>query len=114
MNIVSIALLALGVLALRIRTRRYIVNVATILLAWQVLALLVGPGVAARSAIDEERARPGAQTFVLGETGVRDAMMTSAATTAISLAAWPFLLIAALRRRDADEASASGARNQTP
>jgi hypothetical protein len=100
LSTISIALAVLGIFALRVRTRRYIINVAALLLVWQAIALLVGPGVAARNAVDDRRSSPVAQDVKPVEDVAREAMMTNGATTALSLVAWPFLLAAALRRRE--------------
>jgi hypothetical protein len=99
MNYVSLLMLALGIFSVRVRTRRYIINVAVLVLVWQLLALLVGPGVAARKAIDGERARVGSDSAMPAESAVREAMMESGASTALSLFAWPFLLAAAMKLR---------------
>jgi hypothetical protein len=98
MNVVSLLMLTLGVLAIRIRTRRYIVNVASLLFVWQAIALLVGPGVAARNAIDAERAQAASTSAAAVDAAVHDAVLTSHLVTALSLVAWPFLLVAALKR----------------
>lgn len=99
MNYVSLLMLALGIFSVRVRTRRYIINVAVLLLVWQLVALLLGPGVAVRNAIDSVRARVESENAVSAESAVREALMESGAVTALSLFAWPFLLAAAMRSR---------------
>jgi uncharacterized SAM-binding protein YcdF (DUF218 family) len=99
MSVVSLFLLCLGIFSIRVRTRRYIINVAAILFVWQLIILLIGPGVMVRKLIDSESAAS-PNTFVSGVNAIYDAMMSAGLVTALSLVAWPFLLAAAMRLRE--------------
>lgn len=99
MSYISIFFVFLGIFAVRVRTRRYVVCVSGFLFVWELIVFLIGPGVISRNVIDSDAAVIAGSSVCPGIGAAQDIVMTYGTVGMLSLIAWPFLLAAAMRVR---------------